>query len=80
MQGNITIELKKEMNDPSTFQFVSMGISKMITAGQRKKVMNKEKLKDIIELGMDDYVEQINTEIEFLKNKKNVILILKMVN
>lgn len=69
MQENITNELLQIMDDPSSFQFVSMEINKTFTVGERKKVMNEDKLKRVIELGMTDAVEQTKKEIEFLKYK-----------
>ena len=69
MQENITAELKNLMDDPSTFEFVSMNIKKTFTVGERKKVMNEESLKRKIELGMTDLVEQTKKEIENLKDK-----------
>ena len=71
MQKNITTEFKKVMDDPSTFEFVSMNIKKTITVGERKKFMNEDELKDVIRLGMDDLEEQMKKEIEFLKYKDN---------
>ena len=69
MQENITNELLQIMDDPSTFQFVSMEINKTITVGERKNVMNEDKLKKAIELGMTGLAEQTKKEIEFLKYK-----------
>lgn len=70
MQENITIELKKTMNDPSTFQFVSMGISKTFTVAERKKTMNEEKLKELREKEyLNKFVPQVEKEVAFLKGK-----------
>jgi len=69
MQENITNELLQIMDDPSTFQFVSMEINKTFTVGERKKVMNDERLKKAEELGMTGLVKQTKKEMEFLKYK-----------
>ncbi len=69
MQENITNKLLQLMDDPSTFQFVSMDINKTFTVGERKKIINEEYLKEVTELGMTDAIEQANIEIEFLKYK-----------
>ena len=69
MQENITNELLQIMDDPSTFQFVSMEINKTFTVGERKKIMNDEHLKKVTELGMTESIEQTKKEIEFLKYK-----------
>lgn len=75
MQESISTEFKKDMNDPSTFEFVSMNIGKTIIAGERKKVMNEDFLKNIENYkGKDDWdktIEQTKREIEFLKDKDN---------
>ncbi|MDN3643748.1 hypothetical protein QWY87_13610 [Lutimonas halocynthiae] len=68
MKENITLELKQIMNDPSTFEFVSMEIKKTIKAGERKKTMNEAQLKRFTELGMTDLINQSKQEIPFLKN------------
>ncbi len=69
MQKNITAELLNVMDDPSTFEFVSMNIKKTITVGERRKFMNEDKLKDVVRLGAKDLEEQMKKEIEFLKYK-----------
>ena len=69
MQSNITAELLNVMDDPSTFEFVSMNIKKTITVGERRKFMNEDKLKDVVRLGAKDLEEQMKKEIEFLKYK-----------
>lgn len=73
MKENITVELKKIMNDPSTFEFVSMNIKKTIKAGERKEVMNEKRLSELIDLqkrGSEkakNMIEQTETEMAFLK-------------
>jgi len=69
MQESITNELLQRMDDPSKFQFVSMEINKIFTVGERKKVMNEERLKRVTELGTTEAIEQTKKEIEFLKFK-----------
>lgn len=81
MQESISTEFKKDMNDPSTFEFVSMNIAKTFTAGERKKVMNEASIKEMEKslkereaYGMDNtsyklLLEQTKKETEFLKSK-----------
>ncbi len=80
MQESITVEFKKEMDDPSTFEFVSMSITEKITAGERKKIMNEKKLKEFEEMfnnsqsstnkkQIESILKQKKTEYEFLKSK-----------
>lgn len=73
MQKSITTEFLKTMNDPSTFEFVSMGIKKTFKVSERKKVMNEEHLKDLKkyqgEVVWDVMIKQIEIEMEFLKSK-----------
>lgn len=69
MKESITTEFKKEINDSTTFELESIEIKKTFNVADRKTTFNEEHLKEIIELGMDDYANQMRIEIEFLKSK-----------
>ncbi len=86
MQESIKTEFKKEKDSSSTYEFVNMEISKTISVGERKKVMNEQRLKELIdlrtnfiEIGMavDDILSsesQLKKEMEFLKNKDDNLI------
>lgn len=81
MFESIKTEFIKIMDDASSYEFLNMNISKSITVGERKKVMNAQRLKELIDLrknfvdiGMetDDIIsseKQLKIEMEFLKEK-----------
>ena len=81
MKSNITSDLKKVIDDSSTFEFVSMNIKKTITVGERKKVMNEGRLIELEDLykkrgwcgdpteEIQKMLNQQKMEMEFLKNK-----------
>ncbi len=81
MLESIKTELSKEMDDTSSYEILNMKIGKSIIVGERKKVMNAQRLKELIdlrknfiEIGMstDDIVsseKQLKIEMEFLKEK-----------
>ena len=70
IKDNITTVLKEKMNNPDSFQFVSMKIKKTITVGERKKIMTSEKLKEVYDLmGESELYNQYKTEFEFLQKQ-----------
>ncbi len=81
MQESIKSAFKKEMDDTSSYQIGNMKINRNIIVGERRKVMNTQRLKELIdlhknftEIGMatDDIVsskKQLRLEMEFLKDK-----------
>ena len=74
MQKSITETFLIDMNDPSTYEFVSMEINKKFTVKERKLVMNDDKLTEIIDLkqrggDVDHLIAQMKKEIDFLKYK-----------
>jgi hypothetical protein len=81
IQESIKTEFKKEMENASSFKISNIKINSTITVGERKKVMNAQRLKELIELrtkfieiGMatDDITSseiQLKKEMEFLKDK-----------
>ncbi len=75
MQKSITDALLIDMNDPSTFEFVSIEVYKTFTVGERKEVINEEKLKRILELdqGGELMIPQVTQEIVFLSDKEDNI-------
>ncbi len=86
MQESIKSEFKKEIDSSSTYEFINMKISKTISVGERKMVMNEQRLKELIdlrinfvEIGMavDDILSseiQLKKEMEFLKNKDDTYI------
>jgi len=70
IKENITEILKEEMNNPDSFQFVSMKIKKTISVGERKEIITAEKLKKVYEtLGDSKLFNQYKTEFEFLQKQ-----------
>jgi len=81
IQERIKTEFKKDMKILSSFKFSNINIKSTITVGERKKVMNEQRLKELIELrskfieiGMatDDITSseiQLKKEMDFLKDK-----------
>ena len=81
MYESIKTEFIKIMDDTSSYKFFNMKISKSISVGERKKVMNAQRLKELIdlrknfaEIGMDtdDIIaseKQLKIEMDFLKKK-----------
>ena len=81
MLESIKTEFIKIMDDTSSYEFLDMKISKSITVGERKKVMNAQRLNELMDLrknfagiGMatDDIIsseKQLKIEMEFLKEK-----------
>jgi hypothetical protein len=84
MYESIKTEFIKLMDDTSSYEFLNMKISKSISVGERKKVMNAQRLKELIDLrnnfvavGMDtnDIItseKQLKIEMEFLKEKDDM--------
>ena len=73
MQENITTEFKKDMNDPSTFEFVSMSIKKTFTVGERKKVMSEKRLKELEAMYKDaDWKGRPIDDIKIMLNQQKI--------
>ena len=74
------------MANSISYKFSNIKISRSITVGERKKVMNAQRLKELIdlrknfaEIGMatDDIIsseKQLKKEMEFLKDKKDDLI------
>lgn len=70
IKENITETLKEKMNNPDSFQFVSMNIKKTISVGERKEVITAEKLKEVYgTLGDSKLFKQYQTEFKFLQKQ-----------
>jgi len=73
IKENISNYLKNLMNDPKSFEFVSMRIKKQIPVKERVKTINEKSLKEVLNLtGKDDRLyKQFETEYNFLKKIKD---------
>lgn len=81
LNDSVSEAFKISMNDPSTFELVDAHINKTISVGERKKVMNEERLETLNKMYKDKdwmgastdrvkkMINQTKTEIEFLKDK-----------
>lgn len=49
IKNNIELKLKETMNDPNSFEFVSMEITDTLSVRDRREFLNDEKYKNIIE-------------------------------
>ncbi|MEN8125504.1 MAG: hypothetical protein ABFR32_10280 [Bacteroidota bacterium] len=73
IKENITIVLKERMNNPDSFQFVSMNTNKTILVEERKKLITKENVQRVYELAGDksEIYNQYKTEFDFLQKQND---------
>jgi len=73
MRQNIESKLKPMMNDPASYEFVSMTVNKTITVGERKEVITEEHLKEVRDLNermsIPELLYRTEAEYDFLKNQ-----------
>ena len=73
IQKSIEKAIKKDMNDPSSFQFLSLQITKRVKVGERKKFANEDTLNDLKNnpYSTQDFIDQVEAEMEHLKGKSD---------
>ena len=73
MQKSIEEAIKKDMNDPSSFQFLSLQITNRVKVGKRKEFANEDTLNDLKNnpYSTQDFIDQIEAEVEHLKGKSD---------
>ena len=73
MQKSIEEAIKKNMNDPSSFQFLSLRITNRVKVGKRKEFANEDTLNDLKNnpFSTQDFIDQVEAEMEYLKGKND---------
>ena len=73
IKENITIVLKERMENPDSFQFVSMNTNKTISVEDRKKLITEENKQKVLELAGEnsEIYNQYKTEFAFLQKQKD---------
>ena len=66
LRKNIETELFKVLNDPSSYEYVSMTTKRELTLKERCKTVNKKELQNYIEKGFNDAsINQIQKELAY---------------
>lgn len=73
MQKRIEEAIKKDMNNPSSFQFLSLQITNRVKVGKRKEFANEDTLNDLKNnpYSTQDFIDQVEAEMEYLKGKSD---------
>ena len=73
IQENITLELRRSMKDPDSFEFVSMEITETFTVKQRKEIITKDVIDDLRKIGkridITDFLICVEREFSFLSKQ-----------